>query len=57
MRQHLMYALTPHDTMIDALRRDYENTRTMIFGDPPTFADILASIDDIQTQINVGDNG
>ena len=46
------YALTPHDTMIDALRRDYDNTRTMIFGDPPTFADILASVAEIEDRIN-----
>jgi hypothetical protein len=38
--------------MIDALRRDYDNTRTMIFGDPPTFADILASIAEIEGRIN-----
>jgi hypothetical protein len=36
----------------DALRRDYDNTRTMIFGDPPTFADILASVEAIEEQIN-----
>ena len=46
------YALTPHDTMIDALRRDYDNTRTMIFGDPPTFADILVSVAEIEGRIN-----
>jgi hypothetical protein len=46
------YALTPHDTMTDALRRDYDNTRTMIFGDPPTFADILASVAKIEGRIN-----
>ena len=46
------YALTPHDTMIDALRRDYDNTRAMIFGDPPTFADILASVAKIEGRIN-----
>ena len=45
-------ALTPHDTMIDALRRDYDNTRTMIFGDPPTFADILVSVAEIEGRIN-----
>jgi hypothetical protein len=38
--------------MIDALRRDYDNTRTMIFGDPPTFADILVSVAEIEGRIN-----
>lgn len=42
------YPLRPHD----ALRRDYDNTRTMIFGDPPTFADILASVAKIEGRIN-----
>ena len=46
------YALTPHDTMIEALRRDYEKTRAMIFGDPPAFDMILASIADIERRIN-----
>ena len=46
------YALTPHDTMIDALRRDYDNTRAMIFGYPPTFANILASVAKIEERIN-----
>jgi hypothetical protein len=38
------YALTPRDSMIDALRRVYANTQAMIFGDPPAFETILASI-------------
>ena len=46
------YALTPQGTMIEALRRDYENTQAMIFGDPPTFDAILASIVDIENRIN-----
>jgi hypothetical protein len=46
------YALTPHDTMIDALRRDYDNTRAMVFGNPPTFADILVSVAEIEGRIN-----
>jgi Nucleotidyl transferase AbiEii toxin, Type IV TA system len=46
------YALTPHDTMIEALRRDYENTQAMIFADPPAFETILASIANIEKRIN-----
>jgi hypothetical protein len=29
--------------MIDALNRDYDNTKAMIFGKPPTFDDLLES--------------
>jgi hypothetical protein len=46
------YSLTPHATMIDALQRDYDNMRAMIFGDPPTFADILTSIAEIEDRVN-----
>ncbi len=38
------FAIAPVGGMIDALRRDYANTRAMIFGDPPTFDDTLSSI-------------
>jgi Nucleotidyl transferase AbiEii toxin, Type IV TA system len=46
------YALTPHDMMIEALRRDYANTQAMIFADPPAFETILASIANIEKRIN-----
>lgn len=46
------YALVPHDAMTHALRNDYENTKAMIFGDPPTFDDILASIAKIEAELN-----
>jgi hypothetical protein len=46
------YALVPHDAMTHALRNDYENTKAMIFGDPPTFDDILASIANIEAELN-----
>lgn len=46
------YALVPHDAMTDALRSDYENTKAMIFGEAPTFEDILASIAEIETKLN-----
>jgi hypothetical protein len=38
------FALSPHDGMIDALRRDYGAMSTMIFGDVPAFEDVLDSI-------------
>jgi hypothetical protein len=46
------YALAPHDAMTDALRGDYENTKAMIFGDPPSFESILASIAKIEAALN-----
>jgi Nucleotidyl transferase AbiEii toxin, Type IV TA system len=46
------YALVPHDAMTQALRNDYENTRAMIFGEPPTFDAILSSIARIEAQLN-----
>jgi len=46
------YVLTPRDSMIDALHRDYANTQAMIFGDPPTFETILTSIVEIEKRIN-----
>lgn len=46
------YALVPHDAMTHALRNDYENTKAMIFGEPPTFDDILASIAKIEAELN-----
>jgi hypothetical protein len=38
------FAIAPMGGMIDALRRDYGNTVAMIFGSPPTFDEILASV-------------
>jgi len=46
------YALVPHDAMTHALRNDYENTKAMIFGEPPTFDDIIASIAKIEAKLN-----
>jgi hypothetical protein len=46
------YALTAHDAMTDALRGDYENTKAMIFGEPPSFEAILASIAKIEAALN-----
>jgi hypothetical protein len=38
--------------MADALRNDYENTRAMIFGEPPAFDTILSSIANIEAKLN-----
>ena len=46
------FALTPHDAMLDALRRDYEAMSNMIFGPIPTIDKVLASIDDLERHLN-----
>jgi hypothetical protein len=46
------YALAPHDAMTEALRNDYENTKAMIFGEPPMFDAILSSIARIEAELN-----
>ncbi len=49
------FAIAPIGGMIDALRRDYENTTAMIFGTPPGFDEILASAAQIEAAMNRGD--
>lgn len=49
------FAIAPRGPMIDALRRDYDATRAMIFGAAPAFADILASAERIEDAINTRD--
>jgi Nucleotidyl transferase AbiEii toxin, Type IV TA system len=46
------FAIIPGEAMIDALRRDYTNTSAMIFGEAPTFDDILASIQKLDSAAN-----
>lgn len=46
------YALAPHDAMTNALRGDYENTKAMIFGEPPSFDAIMSSIATIEAELN-----
>ena len=38
--------------MVEALRRDYANSSAMIFGTPPSFDDILASVTAIDAAVN-----
>lgn len=47
------FAITPIDGMIDALERDYGNMTAMIFGAAPDFAEILASINEIELIANL----
>jgi len=46
------FALTPTEGMVDALRRDYANTAGMIFGEPPKFDAILASLQALEAASN-----
>lgn len=46
------YALLPHDGMVEELRSDYRAMTGMIFGDPPTFEDVLASVATMEQQLN-----
>jgi hypothetical protein len=46
------FTLTPHDAMIDQLRVDYRAMQGMIFGDPPAFEAVLASISSLETRLN-----
>lgn len=46
------FAISPSDGMIDALRRDYDNTTGMIFGEPPPFEAVVASARAVEAFIN-----
>lgn len=46
------FSIAPAGAMVDALSRDYSNTAAMIFGTAPEFAEILASIRQIEEFIN-----
>jgi len=46
------FAIAPVDGMVDALKRDYANTRAMIFGTAPEFERILASARQIEDAVN-----
>ena len=51
------FAVAPVAGMIDGLRRDYENTAAMIFGQPPSFDTILDSVGRLDAAINgIGEN-
>jgi hypothetical protein len=47
------FAIAPIDGMIEALTRDYDNTKAMIFGGPPYFKDILESVGAIERIVNL----
>lgn len=46
------FAVMPTEEMIEGLRRDYENTVPMVFGEPPSFDSILDSVRRLDAAIN-----
>jgi len=46
------FALAPHDGMAAELRRDYAAMATMIFGDIPTFDEVMGSVADLERMVN-----
>lgn len=46
------FAIAPGGAMVDALARDYANTRAMIFGEAPAFEEVLASAGEIEGIVN-----
>lgn len=52
MSDERRYTFAPHDAMIDQLRVDYRAMQGMIFGDPPDFEAVLASINSLETRLN-----
>jgi hypothetical protein len=46
------FSLVPPDEMAAQLIADYKNTEAMIFGEAPSFDEILASIAALEEQLN-----
>ncbi|WP_245581400.1 hypothetical protein [Octadecabacter arcticus] len=46
------FTLAPSENMAARLIGDYKNTEAMIFGEAPSFDNILASIDALEDQLN-----
>ncbi len=46
------FALVPTGDMLDGLRRDYAAMAPMIFGRPPSFDDIIASVIALEARLN-----
>lgn len=49
---HGTYAVAPAAGMIDGLKRDYDRTTAMIFGEPPPFDEVMQSVESLAVQIN-----
>ena len=46
------FRLVPPETRMAALERDYRNMATMIFGEPPPFDSIMATLTMLEQEIN-----
>jgi hypothetical protein len=46
------FRLVPPETRLPALERDYRNMAVMIFGEPPTFGSIMATLRTLEEEIN-----
>ena len=46
------FSLRPVGDMLPRLERDYENTKAMIFGEPPAFSELMASLEVIEDVLN-----
>ncbi len=46
------FALSPHDGMVEALRRDYAAMTAMIFGSAPDFTSLLESVARLEHLLN-----
>ncbi|WP_322095508.1 nucleotidyl transferase AbiEii/AbiGii toxin family protein [Paraburkholderia bannensis] len=50
---HGTFTLMPSAAMLDALRRDYSAMAGMIFHDVPDLRDVLASVEQLENDINI----
>jgi len=46
------FAITPTPLMVNALKRDYQAMRGMIFGEVPEFADVLNAVEKLEHELN-----
>lgn len=46
------FRLSPTESMLDPLRRDYEAMAGMIFGEKPSFTDVLKSVAEVEERLN-----
>jgi len=46
------FHLVPRDERLSELRRDHQVMRTMFFGDPPAFDDVLRELAQLESEIN-----
>ena len=44
--------LMPPDYNLDKLRDDYEHMQNMLFGEKPSFEEIMQGIEKLETEIN-----